>query len=320
MSAPELSVVVPTVHYENVSRVVRALLLQTASPRTYEVVVSDSREGRWEEAIRDLVRPDSGTPLSYSRVIYCREDCDAAWRSRQMNAGIRRSSGAIVVLLAGDFTPAESFVDVHREFHRRHLERCAVAIGPSRFVEHQTNGSLVRWLEESGRLFGSTFSEGNADGFFYAGNASLKREFGDQVGWFDDEFRYDAMDDFEFGVRLRKAEMISFHVPAAVAEHEHEHEVDLREQEFRVGLLGESATVFERKHSGPYDWENTCARSPFRLRADALLWGLRYVCGRQEQNLFRYYSCRRDAAFSEGWRRGRRIPGCASPPPAAATD
>ncbi len=300
MTVPEISIVVPALQYPLIEGSVAALLSQSAPAGCYEVVVADSRAGKWEAAVRREAQrhPDVS-------VIYVKSESEGPWRARALNDGLRASSGRIVVFLAGDFTAGPGFVEAHRRFHAEHPQREHVAIGSSNFVAEQAQGTIVRWLEQSGGLFGARMGEGDAGGFFYAGNASLKREFLSETGWFDEDFPYDAMDDFELGERLRRAGMTSYFLPGALAAHQHDEEVTLANRKVYMLRSGESAAVFEKKYPGPYGWSKSCARPPWRLELDAFLWGAIYLCRRKAEDLHRYYSARLDAAFVRGWRLGR---------------
>jgi hypothetical protein len=193
-----------------------------------------------------------------------------------------------------------------------------VAVGPANFVAEQAQGPFVQWLEKSGKVFGAQMREGDAQGFFYAGNSSVKREFLEDAGWFDEDFRYDAMDDFELGERLRRAGMASYFLPGALVEHLHDEEVTLSGRMQYVDRCGESAALFEQKHCGPYSWNKLCSFSPWKLELDAALWGAAYLCRHKTEYLHRLYSSRMDAAFVRGWRRGRsRHSGSNAPRPSA---
>ena len=297
---PDLSVIVPTLEYPFVDAVVAGLMKQSAPAGCYEVVIADSREGRWADAIQKEALRNPDVPM-----VYLRSESPGLWRSHSLNAGITASSGRIAVLLAGDFTPGHDFVETHRQFHAQNPQRERVAVAPSSFVAEQKNGPLVQWLESSGALFGNRMEAGDAQGFFYAGNVSLKREFLLEAGLFDEDFPYDSMDDFELGERLRHAGMISYFLPDGHAAHQHEEEVTLAERRLYLRRAGESAAVFEKKHPGPYGWSKSCARPPWRLELDAFLWGAVYLGRRRAEDLHRFYSARLDAAFVRGWRRGR---------------
>jgi len=297
---PDLSVIVPTLQYPFVDAVVAGLMKQSAPAGSYEVVIADSLEGRWADAIHKEALENPDVP-----VVYLRSESLGLWRSRSLNAGIKASGGRLVVLLAGDFARGRDFVETHRQFHAHNRQREGVAVACSSFVAEQKNGPLVQWLESSGTLFGDRMEPGDAQGFFYAGNVSLKREFLLEAGLFDEDFPYDSMDDFELGERLRHAGMISYFLPDGHATHQHEEEVTLAERRLYLRRAGESAAVFEKKHPGPYGWSKSCARPPWRLELDAFLWGAVYFGRCRAEDLHRFYSARLDAAFVRGWRRGR---------------
>ena len=298
---PELSVLIPTLDYAHVDRVLRSLLQQDQPGSSYEVIVSDWRDGTWRAPVAREAERNRAVAVSYLR-----QDCEQLHRTRQLNAAIQASRGQVLVFLAGDLTPEANFIGAHLQFHRRNPETEAVAVGPAAFVSAQAQGPLVRWLEESGQLFGFRLGQGDAGGFFYVGNASLKRTLLNQVGAFDEAIYLNAMDDFELGHRLRGAGMRSYHLPEAVTRHEHPHEIDLADQTKAIRMLGEIAVVFERKYPGPYEWDTTCRRRPFSLRMDAVYWRMRYALTWRREYLHRYYMSMRATAFVEGWRRGRQ--------------
>lgn len=298
---PELSVLIATLDYPDIHQVVASLLQQDLPASSYEVIVADSREGAWKDIVaREAVRNPAVA------VTYLQQDCDLHHRARVLNAAIQASRGRILVFLAGDFTPESNFTGAHLQFHQQHPEMEAVAVGPGKFVREQTQGPLVQWLEESGRLFGVRLGQDDAGGFFYVGNSSAKREFINRVGLFDEDILFDAMDDFELGHRLRRAGMRSYHLPEAVTRHQHEHEVKLADYANSMRMLGRSAVIFEDKYPGPQEWDAICRRTPFSLRMDAVWWRMRYALTWRPESLHRYYISMRDAFFVEGWRRGRQ--------------
>jgi cellulose synthase/poly-beta-1,6-N-acetylglucosamine synthase-like glycosyltransferase len=295
---PELSVLIPTLDFPDVAGVVKGLCSQTAKKESYEVIVSDCERGEWAEP---LARLGGNIELHYLRV-----KRPQLARTRALNAALAKARGRLIVFLSGDFTPESEFIASHVAFHERRPQTEAVAVGPSKFIHEQGDERFVKWLEAGGRIFGMNGTEGDANGFFYVGNSSMKRELADRAGVFDIDFPYEAFDDYEYGVRLREAGMKSFYLPEALVWHAHEHAPTLAERGRSMMRAGESAALFERKHPGPYEWSGSCARHPLRLEADAAYWGLRHLLRRSPDALGRYYGSRLDAAFVRGWRKGRR--------------
>ncbi|MBM3755751.1 MAG: glycosyltransferase [Acidobacteria bacterium] len=295
---PEVSVLIPTLDFPDVAGVVKRLCSQTAKTESFEVIVSDCDRAEWEEPLAPLGRE---IDLHYLRV---RRHQLA--RTKALNAALEKARGELILFLSGDFTPGPNFVDLHLEFHRKRPSPECVAIGPSKFVQEQGDERFVQWLEADGRIFGMNGTDGDAGGFFYVGNSSLKRELIDRAGMFDTDFPYEAFDDYEYGQRLRAAGMKSFYLPEALVWHEHDHAPTLADRSRSMMRAGESVAIFERKHPGPHDWSASCARHPLRLEADAAYWGLRYLFRRSPEDLGGYYGSRLDAAFVRGWRKGRQ--------------
>ncbi len=299
---PELSIIIPVVEESNVLQVVASLLNQNVEPSSYELLISDWRKGTCQAPIERIAREHPAV-----RVRYLRVDRGQLFRARGFNEAAALARGKVLILLAGDFTPEPHFVDAHRQMHRRRPELEAVGIGPARFVDAQRKLRFVEWLESSTSLFGANEGHGEANGYFYCGNASIKKDFYQLTGGFDEDFVYDAMDDYEFGVRLRAAGMRSYYVPDAFAWHEHQEDPDLAQRAIALAHAGEAAVVYEQKHPGPYGWTNSCDRSPLRLELDAALWGSIFLFRRNPDDLGKYYSCRLDAAFVRGWRRAKAL-------------
>jgi len=295
---PELSVLIPTLDSPDVAGVVKGLCSQTARTESFEVIVYDCNRSKWEAPLAHL---RGEIDLHYLRVAR-----PLLARTNALNAALEKARGQLILFLAGDFTPDPNFVALHLAFHAERPRTDCVAIGPSKFVQEQGDERFVQWLEADGRIFGMNGTDGDAGGFFYVGNASLKRELIDRAGMFDTDFPYDAFDDYEYGQRLRAAGMKSFYLPEALVWHEHAHAPTLAERSRAMRHAGESAAVFERKHPGPHDWSTSCTRHPLRLEADAAYWGLRYLLRRSPEDLGRYYGSRLDAAFVRGWRKGRQ--------------
>jgi hypothetical protein len=71
----ELSIIVPTLEYPFVDAAIGGLMKQSAPAGSYEVVVADSREGRWAEAIRKEAGRNPDVP-----VVYVRSESQGLWR------------------------------------------------------------------------------------------------------------------------------------------------------------------------------------------------------------------------------------------------
>jgi len=189
-----------------------------ANAGDYEVVVvhDGSRPGVAEAVARHRAAFDL-TPVRYLR-------SHRRGRAASNNCGVAATHGDLIVFCADDFRPSRGLVAAHRAAHAT-LSAPGVGIGPGCFDAGLRADPFRRWLEDSGRLFGVPFPfgvPGWREGFFYIGNASLRRSTFEAVGGFDERFLRDMADDDDFGARLRAAGIETHPVPRALAWHEHE--------------------------------------------------------------------------------------------------
>lgn len=178
----------------------------------------------------------------------------ATGRAASNNAGVRASRGGLLLFVADDFRPTPGLVAAHRAFHET-IGRPAVGIGPGYFSGSTRADPFVRWLEDSGNIWGVSFATGRMrwrEDFFYVGNASMPRTVFDAVGRFDETFRHDLFDDWEFGRRLFATGVTAHFVPRAIAWHDHE--LTLEERLVAVRRVGECAAVYERELPERLQW------------------------------------------------------------------
>lgn len=145
-------------------------------------------------------------------------------RARLRNCGIAKAEAGAVLLLAGDFLPWPGALAAHIDFHRRHPGMLDIAVAAGVFPKADRS-RFMRWLEDSGRLFGYRFpADGGSEqaiAFFYGANSSLKRSLLERVGPFDEGLPYASCDDQDMGFRLADLGARCWLLPAAGAWHEH---------------------------------------------------------------------------------------------------
>jgi glycosyltransferase involved in cell wall biosynthesis len=219
---------------------------QSAGP--YEVIVVDggTRAGFGAEAAAHRAR----RPATPVRIL----DVSTAGRAAANNAGVRASRGELIVFVADDFRPSPGLIAAHRRFHA-FAPAAAVGVGPSFFAESDRHDLFRRWMEDGGLGFGVAFPIAGIDwrdDYFYVGNASLRRETFERIGPFDERYRYDLFDDFEFSFRLRAAGLRTRYVPRAIAWHDHDYTIE--ERVLATTRLGEAAREFESTGEGPRPW------------------------------------------------------------------
>ncbi len=282
----------------------------------FEVWVADATPGRsWQTRARRAI-DRRGAALRWHVV-------ESRMRSRAaaLNEMMRRAAGSILLFLADDFIPDPKLVARHLHFHDRHPEIHRGAVGPGLFPQPYRKSDFMRWLEDSGALFGVPFTDTQLSlprAYFYAGNTSVKRALVDQAGIFEERFPYDAWDDYEMGLRLVSAGYRADYLPKAVCTHEHR--VTLAARAFQVGLGGESAAIYDSFHNDVQPWHTTVRRvgrisQLERWRALAAAWLQHLLEPGDAESRVAYYRLRLELAFVRGYER-RTEEGAAQPVPA----
>jgi GT2 family glycosyltransferase len=285
------------------SLIMESLANQTVSPASFEfVAINPSTRIDWRPVFEETM-----DRLGRDRDLNFRfYDVPRGGRGFAHNCGIERAQTPLVAFLAGDFIPDVNFVESHLDFHRRHPEREAIGIGPGVFPVQQREDDFCRWLEDSGTLFGVSFTGPDVtvpEHFFCVANVSAKKQFLIEAGLFDSDFPYSAWDDFEMGLRLRARGMKASYVPDARAIHRHA--VNFNGRQASMRRAGESACIFERKYPGRQPWHKTCRKSPRLHRLRASLWKAGYALSGQQRWREKFYQSTLDAAFSAGYREAK---------------
>jgi len=240
-TTPDLSVVIPTHNRAaSVRRTLEALAQQTYPAAHWEVVVV--ADGCADETVAMLHATASALPV---RLRVHEQDGQGAGAAR--NAGAALASGATLVFLDDDMQPAPGFVAAHAAIHAGRPEQ--VALGPSWPV---LPGRLdffrimlrAWWLD----FFGALAQPGYRHTFrsLAAGNCSLPAAVFARLGGFDPAIRSSGGEDWEFGVRLIKADVpFAF---AAKAQAQHHDETHLRRSLQRRRQEGQAEVVIGRRY------------------------------------------------------------------------
>jgi len=299
MSKPRISVIVSVDHRDVLARSILALGAQTLPPSDFEVLVVDCHQFQdWAPRLPELVAA-TGKPLNV--VLH---KIDGGGRARANNTGIRESKADVLLFTADDFVQQPASVEAHLRFHETHPDPEFVGVGPGYFSDDRRRSAFARWLEDSGELLGVSFTDGKASvppGFFYVGNSSVKRALLEQAGPFDEDFPYDAWEDYELSLRLAKHGLHTLYVPEAVAIHDHGY--SLAERRVSMRHAGESAAIFERKYPGPHPWQKRCRRAPWRLELKAQWWLLKSLVKRDGRARGNYYRFTLERSFVAAYRR-----------------
>jgi GT2 family glycosyltransferase len=300
---PTVSVVISVSHHGHFDEILAALGDQTVDPERYEVLVVGA------EPVAS-----TGAPTARQAVARAPATAGARYvdggetggRARAWNCGIREARGRIVLLLADDLLPGPDFVEEHIAAHEADPSPELVALGPALFsAEARAASPFARWLEDSGELFGVSFTrpvDGLPGRFFYGANTSVKRSFLLEGGLFDERFEREAWDDHELGLRLFERGMRVVYVPAAALRHEHD--LTLAERCEVMRHAGRAAATFDRLYPPPHPWTSgTDEGTPtLELELRAQVARARHRLFRRDEDLAAYFHCTVRRAFLEGYR------------------
>jgi glycosyltransferase involved in cell wall biosynthesis len=191
-ATPRLSVVVPTYRGGDLLRLtLRSLSRQEFPAAGAEIIVVDDGSPEFDPS--DL--PALCDPLRLNVIQFPNNRGRAGAR----NAGIKASSGDIVIFLDDDMTVPVDFLTAHDRFHRHHPGE--VAIGNIRFADSVEPSEMTRYAESRGV---QRYSSGEPVPFkcFVTGNSSVERQHLLNVGLFDEAFSEYGGEDLELGYRL----------------------------------------------------------------------------------------------------------------------
>lgn len=187
-----LSVVVITWNQLSfLKRLIPQLLEQDFDPTRYEIILVDdgSTDGS-REWLAELNSPQF-------RLI---NGSDNRGRSAARNAGIKASTGDIVVMIDGDHEVKSDFLSAHARRHEQ--ERCII-VGKSDFADHPDYRALNHYLNTAG----ATKLPSNAKlpgRYFLTRDCSVPRDLLIKIGLFDENFSTWGGEDLDLGVRLEE--------------------------------------------------------------------------------------------------------------------
>src|SRR5919204_1909979 len=279
----------------------RALAEQTLPVTMYEAVFVDSVHAFDRAPVfEEFLRSHSGDlNFRYYKI-------PKGGRAKANNFGFLHTFADIVVFLVDDFVASKSLLEAHLTFHEQHPEPHVVGIGGGFFPDDVRADPFCRWLEDSGELLGASFTRGTEtfpDNYFYVGNSSVKRDFLERAGLFDEAFPFRAWDDYETGLRLAANGMKSVYLPAARATHSHR--VTLASRLTQMRWAGVSAAIFEMTHVGTQAWHARCAMSPLRHRCNAFAHAAMFWLTGERRHEERYHRALLDAEFSHAYARAK---------------
>ena len=196
----ELSVVVPTHNQAQLLEAcLRSLKQQTVGVDAYEIVVVDDAS---TDKTPDVIARAAG-PVKIASIRFPSN----RGRSAARNAGIATASAPLIVFVDSDVVVETDFLQWHLSTHRR--------FGPGILCR----GPVVLVHDLSAVPNGKKPVRASSPAYLDTANASVQKAALEQAGRFDELFPGYGWEDFELGLRLKRAGIRRVFCPSAVAYH-----------------------------------------------------------------------------------------------------
>jgi len=234
---PELTVVIPTHERpDQLRRTLDRFDTQRDAPAFEVIVVANAGD---DEA---LVAEAIGRRAVQPRLLVA----SAPGVSAARNLGIQEAGSEVVLFLGDDILPGPDLLREHLDWHRKHPEEEIGVLGHVRWARELHVTPFMRWLDR-----GLQFGYGKIDGIdagpghFYTANVSLKRDFLNRAGGFDEEIVW-GYEDMELSYRLSKLGFRLLYNRRADAEHLHPS--TLEDWKGRMRIMGAAERRLISKH------------------------------------------------------------------------
>lgn len=238
----KLSVMVPTYNrWTLLAKCLDALERQEGLTENFEVVVVDDGSDDGTPEMLAARRPSIKFETRFFRISH---GGPAAVR----NEGIRRARGELILFIGDDIIAEPRLLEEHLKWHAEYPEASTAVFGFVTWSSELCVTPFMHWLEHGGpgfRYF--QFSHGRPVDVLWTCNISLKRDFLlENDGFFDEKFRYAAMEDIELGTRLMKKDLKILYNEEAAGRHYHP--TDIVGYAVRQFLAGSSMRLYWEKH------------------------------------------------------------------------
>lgn len=204
-----VSVVVPTHNREDLlEKNLNSLLSQTYPSESYEcIVIDDSSTDGTEATVRRIIE-NTARNLSY---IKQEKKGPAAAR----NLGIRRSRGEVIGLLDDDIIVEDDWIE--KGVSILSSENVDVIAGPARLPQELGGNLITDYLD----IYENRETSETSPYYLRTWNFFAKKNIFDDIGLFDEDFKFSAGEDVEWGQRAIFNGKKLFYTPKLVAYHFH---------------------------------------------------------------------------------------------------
>jgi len=236
-----ISIVIPTYNRRGIlEKALLALFNQDYPKDKYEIIlVDDGSTDGTKEYVESLKKAKNFKYIWHGNV----------GRAANRNIGIRSAKGEIILFLDDDVIAGPLLLKEHYNIHFESKDPKLVVLGYTPFAKEIKRTTIVQYYEDFWkRVFhrAATNIKANPHWYVITNNLSLRKDFLEEVGLFDENFKNYSYEDTELGYRLLKNGMeIRFNKRAMAY---HNFEIDLEgscKQQFQSGY---SAVLFYQKY------------------------------------------------------------------------
>ncbi|HEV2123442.1 MAG TPA: glycosyltransferase [Chloroflexota bacterium] len=279
MTAPQLSVVIPTYRRPAALETTLRALAAQQFELPYEVIVCDDGSPETEaEQVRHIV----GAQEAYQVRLIRQENAGPA---AARNAGAREARSNLLLFLDDDCAPAPNLLQLHWRAHEAadSREGGMAVMGHVAWSPHVRVTPFMELVVRGAQFNYGAIADPERVPFtcFYTANCSLQRADLERAGWFDASLP-PFMEDTEFAYRLIRSDTRIVYRPEAVVFHEHA--VELSTYLDRQRKAGRAAVEVARRHPELFEIVGVGDVADISLREQFYNALLRYafVCGVEE--------------------------------------
>lgn len=249
------------------NRTLSRLEHQRSAPEFEVIVVSDAAESDLEAVAAAI------GPRRFSIAHLSGEEPGV---SATRNRGWRQAKSPLVLFIGDDMLPQPSLVAEHLAWQKANPAEEVAVLGHVRWARELRVTPFMRWLEH-GMQFDYPSIRGVEAGWWhlYTANASIKRTRLEQVGGFDESFRF-GYEELDLAKRLDAVGLGVLYNRRAVVEHLHPATVEAWRRRMRTVAVAERQFLSKHPDAEPYFHEifTRASRQPPARGRTARLVGL----------------------------------------------
>ncbi len=301
-----LSVIVPTHNRQGIlAKCLEALERQTLPREEFEIIVVD--DGSTDSTLKIV---EEHQDRSEGPFVCLNQERGGPAIAR--NRALRHVRGEFVLIINDDTIATPTLLAKHLEMHRQNTGNGGriCVLGEIQWSPELDITDFMKDVEDLQFALSGLEHEEELDyRYFVTSNISLRREFFNETGGFDESFPYPAFEDIELGYRLQKSGWKILYNRKALAYHHHP--LTLEDFIRRCLFAGYSKRLFSLKHpeigDGKYwrrsrqfrYWFKTYCQLPLLKRPQTLhvleKMGIRIDRKKWHQTVLKYY-------FEKGYR------------------